>query len=345
VEANRVNIQDRPEDQQLPTLQERLATEKQAMNAVKHWQNMLSNSLTSHPEGQATREYLQSIQGERANYNTTLTGYALGILANNTIDPQTKGQVMDALLTGQPLGSQLNELIQHGIRDYNHAAEQLETGNSGPMADMIAGAVQNLSHQASQETSLSPRHAMMARIISNAYKIAQASNLDIPLSVEETQFAEGAAEMGLVAMNYYAARQYLGQRQVDLNNPQDRAAATDILAGKAVDNLLRQDREEADQVSLAQIFMGVGTWCVDNIRTMVTSAITRKGITQEKVQDLLERPDGFEAACTTKEITEDMINTTMHEQRENERALQMERNMEAGNMENMPQINPMGVPG
>jgi hypothetical protein len=45
------------------------------------------------------------------------------------------------------------------------------------------------------------------------------------------------------------------------------------------------------------------------------------------------------------EITEDMINTTMHEQQENERAMQMERNMEAGNMENMPQINPRGVPG
>jgi hypothetical protein len=343
LEDEKVDIQGRPKEQEQPTLQERLVAEKQGMEAVKNWRDMLTASLFSHPESREMGDLVQSIKSDRTHYSTALSGVAFGVLTKNEGDQESKQHVMDALLNGQSLGSKNDQLINEGVNAYNHAAEQLNAGNREPMEKMLADAVRELSHQASQETSLSPRHVMITRLISNAFRIAQNNDLELPLSEEELKFAQGATELGRLSQNYHAARQYLGKEPMDMNSPAGRDAVCDLLAGNAVEKMMREDMKDAQGIPMTQIFMGIGLWCVDNIKTMVSSSVSRKVIGQDHVQSILEKPDGFRAACVSKDMVNEILAETMEAQKESKRTPEMQRE----NVQELqqPDINPLQIPG
>lgn len=343
LEEEKVDIQGQPKEQAQPTQQERLAAERQSLDAVKNWRDMLTYSLFSHAEGKEMGDLVQSIKDDRTHLSTSLSGIAFGVLTKNTADQESKRQVMDALLCGQSLGSKNNELINEGVNAYNHAAEQLNAGNREPMEKLLADAVRELGQQARQETTLSARHVMIARLISNAFKIAKNNDLEIPLSKEEMAFVQGASELGKLSQKYLAARQYLGKEPMDVNSPAGRDAVCDLLAGNAVEKMLREDINDPRAIPMTQIFMGSGVWSVKNMKMMISASETRRVIGQDHVQAILDKPDGFRAACVSKDIVNEMLAQTMEVYKDPERTVEMQKE-NAQELE-QPIANPFGVPG
>ena len=116
LEPNQVNAQERPKDQAQKDLQERLAAEKDAMDAVQNWKDFVANSLFSHEEGRSAKEFYQNVnKNNEAAGAEYLTGAVFGILSNRSVNQEQKQQVMDALLSGKPLGSENAKLIDDGI--------------------------------------------------------------------------------------------------------------------------------------------------------------------------------------------------------------------------------------
>lgn len=341
LEPEKVGIQERPKEQEPATLQERLAAEKQRMDAIKNWREALTGSLFSHPEGKAMADHLRETREDRAYHDTALSCVAFGVITKNTGTPESRQQVMDALLTGKPLGSQYNDLINEGVAAYNHAAEQMNAGIYEPMEKMLANAVRALNQQSSQETNLSANHVMISRLISNAFKFATEQNLNPPLSDQELQHALGSIELGKVSKNYHAARQYFGQGPVDITNPESRAAMCDLLAGCFASRALKEDINNGVNIPKTHIVMGSGTWSVGNMRQMISASKTMTVLAPDHVQAILEKPDGFRAACVSKDIASKVLAETVDTMRN--RA----RNAEKQNVHEMEQqnVNQMQVPG
>lgn len=341
LEPEKVGIQERPKEQEPATLQERLAAEKQRMDAIKNWREALTGSLFSHPEGKAMADHLRETREDRAYHDTALSCVAFGVITKNTGTPESRQQVMDALLTGKPLGSQYNDLINEGVAAYNHAAEQMNAGIYEPMEKMLADAVRALNQQSSQETSLSANHVMISRLISNAFKFATEQNLNPPLSDQELQHALGSIELGKVSKNYHAARQHFGQGPVDITNPESRAAMCDLLAGCFASRALKEDINNGVNIPKTHIVMGSGTWSVGNMRQMISASKTMTVLAPDHVQAILEKPDGFRAACVSKDIASEVLAETVDTMRN--RA----RNAEKQNVHEMEQqnVNQMQVPG
>ena len=343
VEADKVSIQERPKEQEQPTLQERLAAEKQSLDSIRNWRDHIANVLFSHEDGKEMMEQLQSIKEDLAHFSTALSCVAFGVLTQNTGGPENKQQVMDALLNGTPLGNENNSLINKGVQAYNDAVTELNAGNSGPMEKMLADAVKQLSMQATREEGLSPRNVMIARMISNAFRIAQNNNLDIPLQEDDMVMVQGAAEMGKLAQKYYNARQYLGENPVDMGSPEGRKAVNDLMAGNLADRMIQEDMADAKATPKTQILMGSGMWSVENIQTMISASATRRTIAQDHVQAILEKPDGFRAACVTKELVNELLADTLANHAEPQKELAMEKE----NVQELeqPELKPVQVPG
>jgi hypothetical protein len=102
-------------------------------------------------------------------------------------------QIMDGLLSGKPLGNEYDNRISEGVIAYNQAVEQMNKGDKEPLVKLITDAALELGKQASLETSLSPRHAMIGRMISNAMSLADEHQLDLPLGPEDWCVIRGAA--------------------------------------------------------------------------------------------------------------------------------------------------------
>jgi hypothetical protein len=242
-EPDKVGIQGRPKEQEVQPPHERLAAEKHRMEGVKNWRQTITNALLSHEDGREMREYLHSLREDATHHSTALSCIAFGVVRGASADQANKQSVMDALLNGQSIGRQNNGLLNKSMEEYNYAAEQLQVNNREPMEKMLTEAVMALSYQASRESSLSPRHTMIARLISNAFRIADSNGLNLPLSNDERTFVKGAQELGKLAQKYQAAREYLSKDTKDLNSPEGRNAVCDLLAGNTVEKMLREEQQ------------------------------------------------------------------------------------------------------
>jgi hypothetical protein len=198
------------------------------------------------------------------------------------------------------------------------------------MEKMLTEAVMALSYQASRESSISPRHTMIARLISNAFRIADSNGLNLPLSNDERTFVKGAQELGKLAQKYQAAREYLSKDTKDLNSPEGRNAVCDLLAGNTVEKMLRDEQQNPKAFSDVQILMGDGAWSVKNIRAMISTSETRRAIGLDHIQAILEKPNSFKAAYVAKDIKNEMLSETMAAMTDPERTAQkqMERTQE-----------------
>ena len=339
LEPEKVGIQERPKEQELPTLKERLAAEKLHLDAIKNWRETLAGSLFSHPEGKAMADHLQQIKEDRSFHSTALTCIAFGVMSKNA----GKQEIMDALLTGKPLGSQYNDLINEGVNAYNHAAEQLNAGNNEPMQKLLADGVRALNQRSCQEASLSANHVMISRLISNAFKFATKQNLDIPLSDQEFEFTLGSRELGKVSQNYHAARQHFGKGPVDLSKPEGRAAMCDLLAGCFASRVLREDSNNNPRTNNTHILLGSGTWSVGGLRNMISTSKTMTMLSPDHVQTILDKPDGFRAACVSKELVSDVLAETIDFMKSRERNAEMQKQ----NVQQMEQqnVNTAQIPG
>lgn len=343
LEPEKVGIQERPKEQEPATLKERLAAEKQQLDAIRNWRETLAGSLFSHPEGKAMADRLQQIKEDRSYHSTALTCIAFGVMTKNIGTQERKQQVMDALLTGKPMGSQYNDLINEGVNAYNHAAEQLNAGNNEPMEKLLADGVRALNQRSCQEASLSTNHVMISRLISNAFKIAKKQNLDIPLNTQEFELALGSRELGKVSQNYHAARQYFGEGPVDISKAEGRDAMCDLLAGCFASVELKENANKDQSISNTHILMGDGTWSVGNVKKMISASKTMTTLVPDHVQAILEKPDGFRAACVSKDIVSDVLAETVESMKGRERNAEMQKQ----NVQQMEQhnVNQMQVPG
>ena len=344
LEDKKVDIQGRPKEQEQPTLQERLAAEKEAMDSAINWKDRVANSLFSHEEGSTAREYYQMISnGNEAAGAEFLSGAVFGILASNSGGPEQKQQVMDALLSGKPLGSENANLIDNGVAAYNDAIARKTNGNPNRLSDMLAESIRELSHQASREATLSPRLVMLGRLLSNAAQIANENGLELPMDEDELSVARGAATLAEVAQKYHNARQFLGNEPMDMKSLDGRKAVRDLLMGNAVEKMIQQDINMGQTITNTQQIMGEGLWTLKNLQLFTSDTTTRRGIQPEDIQVLLERPNSTKALGIGKNTVNEIVQASMEVYTEAEQAMQKE--MELGQQENQLEINPLIMPG
>ena len=337
LEEEKIRIQERPKEQEQPTLQERLAAEKQGMDAVNNWKDLVSASLFAHEGADEAKEYYQMINsGNEAAGAEFLSGVVFGILSNKTGSPEQKQQVLDALLNGKALGNEHEELISNGVAAYNDAFSRKTGGNPERLSGMLADAMRELSHQAGRETTLSPRLVMLGRLLSNAAQMANENDLALPLDEDEFELAQGAATLAEVSVKYHNARQSLGKEPMDITSRAGRNAVCDLLMGNAVEKMIQQENNNTQKI------MGEGLWNLKNLRFFTGNTATRRGIQSEDIQALLEKPNSTKAFGIGKNTVNEIVQASMEVYDDVEKAAQKE--MELANQQEQPQINPLTMP-
>ena len=343
LEPNQVNAQERPKDQAQKDLQERLAAEKDAMDAVQNWKDFVANSLFSHEEGRSAKEFYQNVnKNNEAAGAEYLTGAVFGILSNRSVNPEQKQQVMDALLSGKPLGSENAKLIDDGIAAYNDAIARKTSGSPERLVNMLADSMRELGHQASRETTLSPRLVMIGRLLSNAAQMTNENNLELPIDEDEFSIVKGAGTLSDVAQKYHDARQRLGNDLENISSKENRGAVRDLLMGNAVEKMIQQDKRLGQTITNTQMIMGGGLWEVKKLQTYTSDTATRRGIQPEDIQAILKKPNSTKALSIGTKIGNEVVKASMEDYNAAEKAMQKE--MELGQQENQVEINPMQVP-
>ena len=343
LEPNQVNAQERPKDQAQKDLQERLAAEKDAMDAVQNWKDFVANSLFSHEEGRSAKEFYQNVnKNNEAAGAEYLTGAVFGILSNRSVNPEQKQQVMDALLSGKPLGSENAKLIDDGIAAYNDAIARKTSGSPERLVNMLADSMRELGHQASRETTLSPRLVMIGRLLSNAAQMTNENKLELPIDEDEFNIVKGAGTLADVAQKYHDARQRLGNDLENISSKENRGAVRDLLMGNAVEKMIQQDKRLGQTITNTQMIMGGGLWEVKKLQTYTSDTATRRGIQPEDIQAILKKPNSTKALSIGTKIGNEVVKASMEDYNAAEKAMQKE--MELGQQENQVEINPIQMP-
>ena len=342
LEPEKVSMQKPSEKQEANSLQQRLAAEAQEMDRVKDWKGLLANSLFSHEEA---KSYLGNYEMVK-DYGNLGAEYVLGTVAgmlSSKADPETKQQVIDALISGKPLGNEHQEILKAGIASMTHAEKESTFGNKKEQAEMLADTIRTLSQQASRESGLSPRNVMIGRMIGNIAAMATENGLELPLDEDDMILARGAATMGDLAIRYHNAKQHLGQENMDLSGRTGRNAVRDLLAGKAIETMISDNHKEGQEITNTQMLMGQGLWDMENLLVMTRDSKTCQQIKPEQVKSLLEEPNGFKAATVANSITTDLLHEAMEIQKSvddmMEKQLQNEEQLE------QPEMNQIKAPG
>ena len=340
MEPEQVNIQERHEDQAQMNLQERLAAEKEAMDSVENWKDRLANTLFSHEEGDVVKDYYENIK-DKPDGTYLLAGTVCGLLSAGS-DPESKKQIMEGLLSGKPLGNEYSTRINESVAAYHNAVEQMSRGNRDPMTKLITDAALELGRQASQEDGLSPRHVMIGRMISNAMSLADENKLILNCNEEQWATIRGAFQMSKLAERHHNAKQYLGQEPMDVSSKDGRKAVRDLLMGNAIENLIKVGKYHGQQTTDVQLLMGSGCLTVERLTKMMSATQIRKGITEERVRDIMEMPNSFDSARTAKQLGEELLSIAQEVSDFYGRERQMD--MQKQNQpENEQQLNPAQI--
>ena len=326
--------------QEQAPLQQRLEAEAQEMERATNWQGSVENTLLSHEEAKAYHDHYNAIKDQGDLGTEYISGVAYGVLSKAAADPEKHQQVLDALLSGKSLGSGNGDLVSNGVSAYNHAIEQKTLGNKETMAEMLAESIRALSQQASRETGVSPRNVMIGKLIANAAAMATENNLELPLSEEEMTIARGAATMADLAVRYQNAQQYLGKEPMDLSSQTGKAAVRDLLAGKAIESMVKDNQSEGQKVTNTQMIMGQGMWDVDNLLGMTRDSNTCQKIKPNQVKELLENPNGYKAAKVVYNLTTELLDEAMEIQK-GVQDMQMQLQNEQQLEQEQPNINPL----
>jgi hypothetical protein len=341
LEPNQVNVQERPKDQAQTPLQQRLVAEKEAMDSVINWKDRLSNTLFSHEEGSAVKDYYANIK-DKPDGTYLLAGTVCGLLSAG-VDPESKKQIMEGLLSGKPLGNEYDSRISESVTAYHNAVEQMSRGNREPMTKLITDAALELGRQASQEDGLTPRHVMIGRMISNAMSLADEHKLNLPLNDDQWTQIRGAFELSKLAQKHHDAKQLLGKENVDMTSNEARNAVRDLLLGNAVENMIRIDKTYDQGITNTQVFLGGGYMSVDNLTKMMGATTIRGSITAEQVKNIMEKPDSYESAKMAHQLGTELLEIAQdgYDNYEKNKQLTMQNEIEA---EKSQQIGSMQLP-
>ena len=312
-EENQVEAEEQVQQHQEPanrdgaSFEERLAAEATEVDKAKNWREQIANSLFSHEEAAEQKQFYDSIKGQREVGDSYLAQSVFGVLANNAGNQD----VVDGVLSGRSLGSQHDRMIQNAASAYQNADVLRMSGNPEPMATLLANAIRELSRQASRENSLSPRHMMIGRLISNAVEIAEENGLNLPLNDNERYMAQGATQMAKMAQDYFDARQYLGRNDMDMTSPQGRDAVTTVMAANAMEKMIQRDHELGQTMTETQYILGRGVWTSETLKDMANHSDTRKRLTIQQLRKVLESPNSTDALTIGASVSQDIINESM----------------------------------
>lgn len=338
LEPENVNIQNRPEEQPQPTLKERLAAERQAMDVAANWRDSMSNALLSHPEANDLKEYYDSIKDDKRG-TEFMTGAISGMLYDKTASIETKLHVIESVLSGKSIGSENNALLESGITAFNQAVLDKNQGNGKELAKMLATSMRALIRMAGMEDTLSPRFAMYGRMLSGMAAIANENGLELPMNQNELKIAHGVATAAEVARKYCKARQHLGQDGVDPMAPENRKSVRDLMLGNAVEKLIQTNLREAENSDSVLSLMGEELWNAKFLEKFASESIANKAIQPEDVNTVLENPNSSKAYGLGTSMVSDIVAISSEVHDKAQEAIARENALEAG--QNEPQINPV----
>ena len=337
-EPEKVSIQPQQMEQQTD-LQKRLAAEKEAMDSVVNWKDRLANTLFSNEGVSVAKKHYETVKDKPAGPDF-LAGTVCGLLSAAG-DPESSKQILEGLVGGKPLGSEYDNRINEGVTAYNRAVEQMNNGNREPMTKLITDAALALGRQASQEDSLSPRHVMIGRMISNAMSLADQHDLRLKFNEEQWATIRGAYQLSKLAQNHHDAKQFLGKEPMDVASEEGRAATRDLLMGNAVEKMIQLGKYHKQEITDVQLLMGCGCLNVDKLTKMMSSTQIRKDITPEQVKEALEMPNGYDSARMAKQLGEELLTIAREDTAPVEKNKQMDMQKQ-NEPEKAQQLPPLG---
>ena len=99
----------------------------------------------------------------------------------------------------------------------------------------------------------------------------------------------------------------------------------DLLAGNAIDRMLRNNADDNAQLSDIQALLGRGEITVNKLQQMTNNTSARRDITPEQIKNMLDQPDGLTAANMGNRVSTELVNDMMKEQTARRNTKQKER--------------------
>lgn len=327
-EGEKFGIQKELNGQDVPPQNERLAAEKQALEGVKNWKERVANALFSHEQGADLKAKYDAVKDNVKESFDYLTGAMVGVLSQNKQSPEKQKQIANGLINGQSLGNENNAVLRAGMEAFTNANNQLKEGKPGAMAQMLADAAVALCKAAKDQRSLSPEQIMTGRMLSNVMAVADENKLRLPLDQQQWADVKGAFTIAQAAQKYYDARQYLGNGNMDTTTEKGREAVRDLLAGNAIDRMLRNNADDNAQLSDIQALLGQGEITVNKLQQMTNNTSARRDITPEQIKNMLDQPDGLTAANMGNRVSTELVDGMMKEQTARRNTKQKERQVD-----------------
>jgi hypothetical protein len=98
---------------------------------------------------------------------------------------------------------------------------------------------------------------------------------------------------------------------LDFTKREDRNAVRDLLMGNAVENMLRVDQKEGQQLTNTQVLMGSDYLSVKNLSKMMNATTVRATITAEQVMNLMTMPDSYNSAKMAKQLGDELLDISL----------------------------------
>ena len=81
--------------------------------------------------------------------------------------------------------------------------------------------------------------------------------------------------------------------------------------GNAVENMLRVDQKEGQQLTNTQVLMGSDYLSVKNLSKMMNATTVRATITAEQVMNLMTMPDSYNSAKMAKQLGDELLDISL----------------------------------
>ena len=320
----------------MPTLHERLAAERQAMDVAANWRDSFANALFSHPEAAGMMEYYQSVKKDKSG-NEFLASAVCGMLNDKTASVDTKIDLVDALVSGRSIGSENNELLTNGISAFGNAMMAKNNDQGMAAGQMMANSIRALTKLAGQEVELSPSFAMYGRLISSIAQVANERGIGLPMSEKEMNMAQGIANTAEVARKYHKARQHLGQEGVDAMDPANRNSVQDLMLGNAIEKMIQTNLLDVGSSKGVLDIMGNELWNAKNLGVYTREAIADNPVQPDDVKAILENPNSSKACGLGTKMLSNILQISSEVYDDAQRRRSLENAPEAEQAE--PEIN------
>lgn len=294
-------------------MQEQLAIERDAQQGVKHWKDTLTNTLFHWEKNQELHGKYRNNKDDAAVSRTVLTGTVAGLLGMGgeaKENPEDHKQMFECLLSGKPMSP---EMARDGFGRFDAAWNELHRGNAAEINRMLSNSIRKLSREASAEETLSYRHVMIGRLISETFRLAKDTpGIKLDLSKKDLTEAKGALGLSVLAEKGLQARQHLGSMaNINFNEPETANAVRDLLSAKGIEYNMKQNRPDRGEVSPTQILIGAGILSPGAVNRLTNTSDVRQSITEERIWEILNEPNGKTAMKTGHKLADHYIGSAI----------------------------------